>query len=489
VSGLDTRRPSLTPLALAMFIGQFGYVVFTAFAPLKNELSAEYTLGLDDQVPARNEINAGHTLGLQGQVRMSPYEFEYFYGLMYTAYGLPNFFMPLVTGAIIDHVGATKVLMACSLLNAVGAFWLCVGSLTLRPYIVLFGRLVLGFGNESLYVAAFGLLGEFLTVEEMPLMCGIVASGVFVANAVGSILAVPAFQAGGRHGLCLLLGAAALVQLCGNVECIRQRKRIEAADKRRALHSQEMKELAENSQTEGKEQIRPPHQLTARGKAIFTTIVICSSLNVICVWNFSMILCPSLAETWPPTPGESKVDAEEREGAWAFFYMMVPAIGNPLVGATIAALGCPGFSILISASLQSMGHSIFAFASYFPSLLLCGPLLPLLMISASNSFITPALYQCIALVVPTRHCSKAYGLMIVMQNVVMGLWPLLVAHLEITSGSYHSAKIAFVSVGFFGLVLWGLMLVLDCVSLGGSNTLLGRMQCGQGSVESGSKGM
>ena len=40
-----------------------------------------------------------------------------------------------------------------------------------------------------------------------------------------------------------------------------------------------------------------------------------------------MILCPSLAETWPPAPGESKVVAEEREGAWAFLYMMVPCGG------------------------------------------------------------------------------------------------------------------------------------------------------------------
>lgn len=450
----DHQRPCLAPLALALFAGQFGFMLLTVVGPIKNELSAEFTLGTG----------------------MSLNEFEYFYSLMYTAYGVPNFFMPVVAGTLIDRIGATKVLMFCSLLNVVASFLQCVGIFSNQVHIMLCGRLLLGLGNESLYVAAVALLGEFLSNKEISYMNGILASGIFVANATGSLLAVPVLTMFGKHGLCAFMGAAALMQLCANLEVLRHRKRVEIAETHMdnfKLHCDELWPLVESCKFDAKEQeLSPSQQATARGSAIYAVIVFCSSANTICVWNLQMILCPLLLETWPPALGESAVVAEERVGAWSFMFMMVPAVGSPIIGGLVAALGCPGIFILLAQCMQTVGLVIISLAAYHTSLtLFSGPFLPLLLVSASNPLFAPMLYQCITLTVPTKHCAKAFGLMSVMQNVVMGAWPLLVAYLRVISGSYRSGTIAFVSTGFIGLVCWCAMLVLESPSLGGSNTL------------------
>lgn len=450
----DHQRPSLAPLALALFAGQFGYMLLTVVGPIKNELSAEYTRG----------------------VGMSLDEFEYFYGLMYTAYGLPNFFMPFVAGAIIDCIGAKKVLLACSLLNVVAGFLQCIGILSLQHHILLSGRLLLGFANESLLVAAISLLGEILPNKEISYMNGILGSGIFVANATGSLLAVPVLKMGGSRGLCAFMAAAALVQFFSNLLVLRQSNRFEAADKQSAnskLHCDELVPLLESCQFDSQgSELSASQQATARGSAIYAVVVFCSSANTICVWNLYMILCPLLLETWPPAPGEPAVVAEERAGAWSFFFMMVPAVGSPIIGAAVAALGCPGICILVSQCIQTVGLAIFSLAAYHTSLsLFSGPLLPLLLVSASNPLMAPLLYQCITLTVPIKHCAKAFGLMAVMQNIVMGLWPLLLAHLRVISGSYQSGTIAFFCTGLIGLACWCLMLALDGTSFGGVNTL------------------
>lgn len=466
------QRPSLSALALALFAGQFGYVFLTVVGPIKNELSSEFTLGTG----------------------MSLNEFEYFYGLMYTAYGLPNFFMPVVAGTITDRIGATKVLMACSLLNVAAGLLQCVGLLSIEPNIVLCGRLLLGFGNESLYVAAVALLGEFLPSKDISYMNGILASGIFVANAAGSLLAVPILKVAGKHGLCAFMGAAALVQLYANLEVLRQRRLIETAGTQLAhskLHCEEVWPLLESCQVETKEQeLSPSQPATARGIAIYAIVVFCSSANTVCVWNLYMILCPLLLETWPPALGEPMVMAEERVGAWSFFFMMVPAVGSPIIGGVVAALGCPGISMLLSQCMQTVGLAILSLAAYHTSLtLFSGPFLPLLLVSASNPLFAPMLYQCVTLTVPTKHCAKAFGLMSVMQNVVMGCWPLLVAHLRVISGSYRCGTIAFVATGFVGLVCWCGMLVLDSTGLGGLNTLSKRSAYFDELLASRNKGM
>jgi len=439
---------SLLPLSLALFIGQFGYLLLTIVGPTKNELGAAFTHG----------------------TAMSLVEFEYFYGLMFTFYGFPNFFMPFVAGALIDHIGASKVLVACSMLNVVAGLLQCIGIAFLQQHIVLFGRLLLGFGNESLLVAVVALLGEILPINKISVMQGVLCAGIFIAIASGSLLAVPVLQMGGSHGLCVFMGTAALVQLFGNLQVWWQSKCVRAAEKqmvRSNVDCDEMIQLLESHESEPRNEEHSSQKAVSRGRAIYAALVFCSSANTICVWNLNMILCPLVLETWPSAVGESAVVAEERAGAWSFVFMMVPALLSPIIGAAVGALGCPGVFILWSQCVQAVGLVIFSLAAYHVYLsIFSGPLLPLLLISASNPLIAPLLFQCIALTMPSKHCAKAFGLMTVIQNIVMGLWPLLVAHLRVISESYQSGTIAFASVGLIGLIGWCLIFVLDQPSLG-----------------------
>mmetsp|Transcript_119259 Transcript_119259/g.237732 ORF Transcript_119259/g.237732 Transcript_119259/m.237732 type:complete len:481 (+) Transcript_119259:128-1570(+) len=468
----DHQQLSLAPLARALFAGQFSYMLLTVVGPIKNELSAEFTHGTS----------------------MNLNEFEYFYGLMFTVYAIPNFFTPLVAGAMTGYIGARKVLAACSLLNVCAGLFQCIGIVSLQHHIVLCGRLLLGFGNESLLVAVVALLGEVLPSSKIPFMQGMLGAGIFIAIATGSLLAVPILQICGRHGLCVFMFAAALVQFCGNLEVWWQSNLIEAAEKQVAVSRIDCEEIApllESSQKQSRvDEHSPPQRVTARGSAIYAVIVFCSSANTICVWNLNMILCPLFLETWPSAMGEASVVAEERAGAWSFLFMMVPAVGSPIVGAAVGALGHPGVFILWSQILQAVGLTIISLAAYHTSLsFFSGPLLPLLLVSASNPLMAPLLYQCITILMPAKHCAKAFGLMTVMQNIVMGLWPLLIAHLRVISGSYQSGTMAFAFTGLIGLIGWCCMMVLDYPRLGGFNTLCKRSAYLDEPIGSRNKGM
>jgi len=335
---------------------------------------------------------------------------------------------------------------------------------------------MMGFGNESLYVAAICLIGEFLPHKEIAIMNGVLASGMFVANAAGSLLAVPVLSIGGTHGLCACLGAAALLQFFANLEALRQRHLIEAKEQElvNSKHDfDEIKPLLYPFQIEAtEEEAETSQQISARGMGIFVSLVVPACSNTICVWNLNMILCPLLLETWPAAKGERAVLAEEIVGAWSFLFMMVPAIGSPIIGAIVGALGCPGLFIFLSQCMQTVGIAVLSLAAHGTSLThFSGPLLPLLLISGSNPFLFPMLYQCITLVVPSKHCAKAMGLMSVMQNTCMGLWPLIVAQMRVVSGSYESCTLAFFGAACVGLMCWCGMLVLDSQRLGGSSTL------------------
>ncbi|MFN0044902.1 MAG: MFS transporter [Sphingorhabdus sp.] len=71
-------------------------------------------------------------------------------GLLNAVFNLPNIALALIGGIIIDRIGAAKAILIAAVICTIGAVLTAVG----EPFgLMLFGRLLFGLGNETLYIA------------------------------------------------------------------------------------------------------------------------------------------------------------------------------------------------------------------------------------------------------------------------------------------------------------------------------------------------
>lgn len=71
-------------------------------------------------------------------------------GLLNAVFNLPNIALALIGGILIDRIGAGRAILIATIVCTLGAVLTAIGT----PYpLMLFGRLLFGLGNETLYIA------------------------------------------------------------------------------------------------------------------------------------------------------------------------------------------------------------------------------------------------------------------------------------------------------------------------------------------------
>lgn len=71
-------------------------------------------------------------------------------GMLNAVFNLPNIALALIGGILIDRIGAAKAILIATIICTIGASLTAVG----EPFgLMLFGRLLFGLGNETLYIA------------------------------------------------------------------------------------------------------------------------------------------------------------------------------------------------------------------------------------------------------------------------------------------------------------------------------------------------
>lgn len=79
--------------------------------------------------------------------------FQWQLNFLYSVYSLPNIFLPLVGGILVDRLGPASMLSLFSTLICLGQILFALG-MSLKSFgLMAAGRLVFGFGGESLEVA------------------------------------------------------------------------------------------------------------------------------------------------------------------------------------------------------------------------------------------------------------------------------------------------------------------------------------------------
>ena len=105
---------------------------------------------------------------LRGQFGHLP-SFEYYYDLLYSIYSVPNIVLPLLGGTLVDRAGLYFSLNLFSLLILLGQITFALGCQFDSFYVMLLGRLIFGFGGESISVAQSALIERWFQSKELAL--------------------------------------------------------------------------------------------------------------------------------------------------------------------------------------------------------------------------------------------------------------------------------------------------------------------------------
>ncbi|CAI5744989.1 unnamed protein product [Peronospora destructor] len=120
-------------------------------------------------------------------------QYEVLFNLLYTLYSIPNIFLPFFGGVLVDKFGARVMLFAFSMAILTGQVIFATGCSLSNFNLMLFGRVVFGFGGESLGVAQGTLVASWFKDSELALALGINLSvarlGSVINNEFSPILA------------------------------------------------------------------------------------------------------------------------------------------------------------------------------------------------------------------------------------------------------------------------------------------------------------
>lgn len=102
-----------------------------------------------------------------------PSDFETYFSLLYTVYSVPNIVLPFFGGFFTDKFGARICLLVFCGFITLGQFIVALG-LSMKSWpIMLIGRVIYGFGGESMGVANSAILSEWFKGKELAFAFGI----------------------------------------------------------------------------------------------------------------------------------------------------------------------------------------------------------------------------------------------------------------------------------------------------------------------------
>ena len=238
-----------------------------------------------------------------------PSDYESLFALLYTVYSVPNCFLPFFGGYFIDTLGVRLCLLVFASFICIGAAVFAFG-VSIRSWPVMFlGRVLFGFGGESLGVGNSALLAMWFKGKELAFAFGLNLSiarlGSVMNNLVSPVIADEiSIQFSFWFGSILCGGSIACVLFISLVDktvdgLIQDNKTIvqplltnDDPDEEQVLLMQD----ADKSTDDKKEEIKPTFRDVLTFPHIFWVIVVSCVVVYGCVLPFNNIASSLLLE-------------------------------------------------------------------------------------------------------------------------------------------------------------------------------------------------
>jgi MFS family permease len=359
-------------------------------------------------------------------------------GSLYTAYSVAAIFTVALGGYLADRIGTR---LAGILLAAVVASGAAMVALAPSLEVAIAGRFMFGAGSESLIVTQNAMLARWFRGKELALSFGVTLAiarlgTLFSFNSASAT----ASRFGWRSALWIAVLLCVVSLLCALVYWLMDRKG------ERALG------LAEAGAGD-KIVLADVKKFTA---SYWFVVLLCVTFYS-AIFPFTALSTDFFHEKWglPLTTGGggSFFAAVFRD----FLHMFSTAPGTsaiiifasmcfaPFAGGLVDKIGKRASLMILGALLMIPCYLVMGFT-------MLPPRYPMILLGAAFVLVPAAMWPAVALLVDKNRTGTAYGLMTMIQNIGLALFPWLNGRLRVMTHTYEASMVMFALLGVTGFV-------------------------------------
>lgn len=368
-------------------------------------------------------------------------------GTAYTMYSVAAIFSVLLGGLLIDWIGTRRASLVFSAMVTVGAIIVATASSIGALYA---GRLVFGMGSESLVVAQSAILARWFKGKELALSFGI----SLTVSRLGTLFtfnteALLGERFGYRAALWVAAGLCLLSLVANLIYSLMDRLAAPVLG------------LAEAG---GGDRIVLGDVRRFRSSYWFVTLLCVTFYSAI--FPFTALSTDFFHDKW----GLPDASGEGLGFVSGIFYnlthMFSTAQGTTSIIITASMFLAPFAGHVVDrigrrASLMVVGSLLMVPAHLLLGFTLLPPVLPMIVLGAAFVLVPAAMWPSIPLLVEKERVGTAYGLMTMVQNVGLALFPWLNGNLRDATHGYTASQLMFGCLGAAGLVFALLLLRSD----------------------------
>ncbi len=359
-------------------------------------------------------------------------------GAFYTMYSVAAILTVLIGGILIDRLGTRKASLLFSIFVLAGAALVWIARST---FLFFLGRFIFGAGSEPLIVAQSTILARWFKNKELALSFGIALTvsrlGTLFAFNTGELISS---QFGSfRYAL---FGAVlcCFFSLGANIAYILMDRRGE-----RILRLKD-----------GSSEKIVFKDIKAFKPSYWYVVLLCLTFYS-AIFPFTALSTDFFVDKW----GIARV-AETSGGFFVrvfgnFLHMFSTAGGitsiiifasmilAPFAGRLVDKVGKRATLMIIGSLIMIPSHLAMGLTKVYP-------VFPMIALGASFVLVPAAMWPAVPVLVRKERVGTAFGLMTAIQNIGLGLFPLLNGILRDLTHSYTSSMVMFASLGFFGFI-------------------------------------
>jgi MFS family permease len=365
-------------------------------------------------------------------------------GLLYSIYSVPNIVMVFIGGYVVDRIGTRLGGLLYAVTVFIGTVITALApSLHWMPTIImshlphgwtvefawmLVGRFIFGLGSESLIVAQSTILARWFKGHELAFAFGI----NLTVSRMGTFAAFMTFGWIAEHynSLHQVFWASALFCALAVLSFIAYM-------------------LLEKAKEMPREEVPKEEQETIALRDVlhfprsFWYISTLCFLFYSCIFPFTAFSTDFFHEKW----GFDQTYASRISSIIIFFSM----ICTPIFGALVDRYGKRA-SVMVLGSLMLI-----------PTYLVMGftritPIYAMSVMGIAFSLVPAAMWPSLPLLIDEKRLGSAYGLMTMLQNIGLALFPFVIGWVRDATGGYTAAMVVFSSIGCAGFVFALLLL-------------------------------
>ncbi len=350
------------------------------------------------------------------------------YGLFFSVYSLPNFIMVLLGGILLDIIGIRKAGILFAALCTAGVFLTAAGPTFL---VMLAGRFLYGLGSESLIITMDKIISKWFRGKELSLAFGlnitIARLGTFAA--LNSAARIQAWSGSWR----LAIWVSAIIMFVSFALFLIY----SGIDKAKEKYFVKEKEEIEKFVFQDVYKFGPPY------------------------WYVSL-LCMTFYSAIFPFTAFSTVFLQTKFGLTAVqggFYTSLVITGSmiftPIFGLVVDKIGKRATMMIVGSLMLIPAHLTLGLTYVHPAI-------PMIILGISFSLVPAAMWPSIPIMIEEKRLGTAFGLMTLIQNIGLTVFPWLAGKItDLSGGDYTNTMLMFASLGVIGAIFSILLKISD----------------------------